>query len=150
MLLLLQPSQSVLWLLFSYNSPFTGTAGSMRGVSSSESHWRTETSWTSSYPLAYLLMTSSLPAALFPSTSALSECTWAREEKKCSPIPHYDTVHWDSSRETSISHSCFLCFQNEASESLLCVKLQILSNWGHPKYTCLYRFRVHGIPSDHT
>lgn len=40
--------------------------------------------------------------------------------------------------------------QNEASESLLCVKLQILSNWGHPKYTCLYRFRVHGIPSDHT
>ncbi|EDL40621.1 Sad1 and UNC84 domain containing 1, isoform CRA_a [Mus musculus] len=40
--------------------------------------------------------------------------------------------------------------QNEASESLLCVKLQILSNWGHPKYTCLYRFRVHGIPSDYT
>uniref|UniRef100_A0A8C2N4B3 SUN domain-containing protein 3 n=2 Tax=Cricetulus griseus TaxID=10029 RepID=A0A8C2N4B3_CRIGR len=40
--------------------------------------------------------------------------------------------------------------QNEASESLLCVKLQIFSNWGHPKYTCLYRFRVHGIPSDHT
>ncbi|XP_057628837.1 SUN domain-containing protein 3 [Chionomys nivalis] len=40
--------------------------------------------------------------------------------------------------------------QNEVSESLLCVKLQILSNWGHPKYTCLYRFRVHGIPSDHT
>ncbi|CAO2640624.1 SUN domain-containing protein 3 [Lemmus lemmus] len=40
--------------------------------------------------------------------------------------------------------------QNEASESLLCVKLQILSNWGHPKYTCLYRFRVHGIPTDNT
>ncbi|XP_076402069.1 SUN domain-containing protein 3 isoform X4 [Peromyscus maniculatus bairdii] len=40
--------------------------------------------------------------------------------------------------------------QNAASESLLCVRLQILSNWGHPKYTCLYRFRVHGIPSDHT
>ncbi|XP_031194830.1 SUN domain-containing protein 3 isoform X2 [Mastomys coucha] len=40
--------------------------------------------------------------------------------------------------------------QNEASESLLCIKLQILSNWGHPKYTCLYRFRVHGIPSDYT
>ncbi|XP_028634220.1 SUN domain-containing protein 3 isoform X2 [Grammomys surdaster] len=40
--------------------------------------------------------------------------------------------------------------QNEASESLVCVKLQILSNWGHPKYTCLYRFRVHGIPSDNT
>ncbi|XP_054551729.1 SUN domain-containing protein 3 isoform X2 [Talpa occidentalis] len=40
--------------------------------------------------------------------------------------------------------------QHEVSESLVCVKLKILSNWGHPKYTCLYRFRVHGTPGDHT
>ncbi|XP_066096474.1 SUN domain-containing protein 3 [Saccopteryx bilineata] len=40
--------------------------------------------------------------------------------------------------------------QHEASEPLLCVKLKILSNWGHPKYTCLYRFRVHGSPADHS
>ncbi|XP_078513750.1 uncharacterized protein LOC144772924 [Lissotriton helveticus] len=26
------------------------------------------------------------------------------------------------------------------------VKLQILSNWGHPDYTCIYRIRVHGDP----
>ncbi|XP_075578232.1 LOW QUALITY PROTEIN: SUN domain-containing protein 3-like [Pelecanus crispus] len=26
------------------------------------------------------------------------------------------------------------------------VRLQVLSNWGHPAYTCLYRFRVHGDP----
>ncbi|XP_036288490.1 SUN domain-containing protein 1 isoform X8 [Pipistrellus kuhlii] len=26
------------------------------------------------------------------------------------------------------------------------VELQIFSNWGHPEYTCLYRFRVHGVP----
>lgn len=26
------------------------------------------------------------------------------------------------------------------------VELQISSNWGHPEYTCLYRFRVHGEP----
>lgn len=44
----------------------------------------------------------------------------------------------------------FLYFQHEVSESLLCVKLKILSNWGHTKYTCLYRFRVHGTPGDHT
>ncbi|XP_071656413.1 SUN domain-containing protein 3-like [Patagioenas fasciata] len=25
-------------------------------------------------------------------------------------------------------------------------RLQVLSNWGHPDYTCLYRFRVHGDP----
>uniref|UniRef100_G1LDQ2 SUN domain-containing protein 3 n=1 Tax=Ailuropoda melanoleuca TaxID=9646 RepID=G1LDQ2_AILME len=38
--------------------------------------------------------------------------------------------------------------QHDVSESLLCVKLKILSNWGHPKYTCLYRFRVHGTPGE--
>uniref|UniRef100_A0A3B3RIF6 SUN domain-containing protein n=1 Tax=Paramormyrops kingsleyae TaxID=1676925 RepID=A0A3B3RIF6_9TELE len=27
------------------------------------------------------------------------------------------------------------------------IELQVLSNWGHPDYTCLYRFRVHGEPS---
>ncbi|XP_042542580.1 SUN domain-containing protein 1 isoform X2 [Dipodomys spectabilis] len=27
------------------------------------------------------------------------------------------------------------------------VELRILSNWGHPEYTCLYRFRVHGEPA---
>ncbi|XP_026170566.1 SUN domain-containing protein 1-like isoform X2 [Mastacembelus armatus] len=28
------------------------------------------------------------------------------------------------------------------------VEVQVLSNWGHPEYTCMYRFRVHGTPSD--
>uniref|UniRef100_A0A3B1K8Z5 Sad1 and UNC84 domain containing 2 n=1 Tax=Astyanax mexicanus TaxID=7994 RepID=A0A3B1K8Z5_ASTMX len=28
------------------------------------------------------------------------------------------------------------------------VELRILSNWGHPEYTCVYRFRVHGQPSN--
>ncbi|XP_028331258.1 SUN domain-containing protein 1-like isoform X2 [Gouania willdenowi] len=27
------------------------------------------------------------------------------------------------------------------------IELKVLSNWGHPVYTCLYRFRVHGTPS---
>ncbi|KAF0311666.1 SUN domain-containing protein 1 [Amphibalanus amphitrite] len=26
------------------------------------------------------------------------------------------------------------------------VELRVISNWGHPEYTCLYRFRVHGQP----
>ncbi|XP_030630950.1 SUN domain-containing protein 1 [Chanos chanos] len=29
------------------------------------------------------------------------------------------------------------------------IELQVLSNWGHPEYTCLYRFRVHGQPLPH-
>ncbi|KFV02161.1 SUN domain-containing protein 1 [Tauraco erythrolophus] len=28
------------------------------------------------------------------------------------------------------------------------VELKIFSNWGHAKYTCLYRFRVHGKPAE--
>ncbi|XP_027692732.1 SUN domain-containing protein 3 isoform X2 [Vombatus ursinus] len=35
---------------------------------------------------------------------------------------------------------------NGVCESLSYVKLKILNNWGHSKYTCLYRFRVHGKP----
>ncbi|KAF7654117.1 hypothetical protein LDENG_00073840 [Lucifuga dentata] len=25
------------------------------------------------------------------------------------------------------------------------IEVRVLSNWGHPEYTCLYRFRVHGV-----
>ncbi|XP_019729973.1 SUN domain-containing protein 1-like [Hippocampus comes] len=28
------------------------------------------------------------------------------------------------------------------------IEVQVLSNWGHQEYTCLYRFRVHGSPRD--
>lgn len=27
------------------------------------------------------------------------------------------------------------------------VEVQVLSNWGHPDFTCLYRVRVHGMPA---
>ncbi|XP_035260729.1 SUN domain-containing protein 1-like isoform X12 [Anguilla anguilla] len=27
------------------------------------------------------------------------------------------------------------------------IEMRVLSNWGHPEYTCLYRFRVHGEPA---
>uniref|UniRef100_A0A673GKV5 SUN domain-containing protein 1-like n=1 Tax=Sinocyclocheilus rhinocerous TaxID=307959 RepID=A0A673GKV5_9TELE len=26
------------------------------------------------------------------------------------------------------------------------IEVRVMSNWGHPEYTCLYRFRVHGKP----
>ncbi|XP_031289776.1 sperm-associated antigen 4 protein isoform X1 [Camelus dromedarius] len=35
--------------------------------------------------------------------------------------------------------------QNEPPAAFPKVKIQILSNWGHPHFTCLYRVRAHGI-----
>ncbi|XP_063058471.1 SUN domain-containing protein 2-like isoform X2 [Engraulis encrasicolus] len=32
----------------------------------------------------------------------------------------------------------------QVQEAYRMVELRILSNWGHPEYTCVYRFRVHG------
>ncbi|KAM4624539.1 SUN domain-containing protein 1 [Polymixia lowei] len=28
------------------------------------------------------------------------------------------------------------------------IEVRVLSNWGHQEYTCMYRFRVHGTPTD--
>ncbi|XP_064904385.1 SUN domain-containing protein 3-like, partial [Columba livia] len=36
--------------------------------------------------------------------------------------------------------------KNELPGVVNYIRLQVLSNWGHPDYTCLYRFRVHGDP----
>lgn len=35
--------------------------------------------------------------------------------------------------------------QNDPPTAFPKVKIQILSNWGHPHYTCLYRVRAHGM-----
>ncbi|KAK3509929.1 hypothetical protein QTP70_023756 [Hemibagrus guttatus] len=37
--------------------------------------------------------------------------------------------------------------QHSLNEMFRLVELRILSNWGHPEYTCVYRFRVHGQPA---
>ncbi|XP_005471606.1 SUN domain-containing protein 1 isoform X7 [Oreochromis niloticus] len=36
----------------------------------------------------------------------------------------------------------------ENDEAFQIIEVQVLSNWGHEEYTCMYRFRVHGTPSD--
>ncbi|XP_069543845.1 SUN domain-containing protein 1-like [Brachyistius frenatus] len=34
----------------------------------------------------------------------------------------------------------------ENHEAFQVIEVQVLSNWGHLEYTCMYRFRVHGTP----
>ncbi|XP_078093668.1 SUN domain-containing protein 2 isoform X2 [Mustelus asterias] len=36
--------------------------------------------------------------------------------------------------------------QNKELGAFQVIELRVNSNWGHPEYTCLYRFRVHGEP----
>ncbi|GLD57812.1 SUN domain-containing protein 1-like protein [Lates japonicus] len=36
----------------------------------------------------------------------------------------------------------------ENDQAFQIIEVQVLSNWGHQEYTCMYRFRVHGTPSD--
>ncbi|NWU65163.1 SUN2 protein, partial [Pterocles burchelli] len=38
-------------------------------------------------------------------------------------------------------------FKDDAMRTYQLVELRVLSNWGHPEYTCIYRFRVHGEPA---
>ncbi|XP_004437924.1 PREDICTED: SUN domain-containing protein 2 isoform X2 [Ceratotherium simum simum] len=38
-------------------------------------------------------------------------------------------------------------FQDPKMATYQVVELRILTNWGHPEYTCVYRFRVHGEPA---
>ncbi|XP_067166105.1 SUN domain-containing protein 2 isoform X3 [Apteryx mantelli] len=38
-------------------------------------------------------------------------------------------------------------FYFKGEDTFQLVELRILSNWGHPEYTCIYRFRVHGEPA---
>ncbi|XP_062932281.1 SUN domain-containing protein 2 [Cynocephalus volans] len=38
-------------------------------------------------------------------------------------------------------------FQAPKMATYQVVELRILTNWGHPEYTCIYRFRVHGEPT---
>ncbi|XP_072184187.1 SUN domain-containing protein 3-like [Excalfactoria chinensis] len=37
--------------------------------------------------------------------------------------------------------------KNKLSGLISYVRLQVLSNWGNPEYTCVYQFRLHGDPA---
>ncbi|XP_055518974.1 SUN domain-containing protein 2-like isoform X2 [Leucoraja erinacea] len=37
--------------------------------------------------------------------------------------------------------------QNKDAAAYKVIELRVNSNWGHPEYTCIYRFRVHGEPA---
>lgn len=53
---------------------------------------------------------------------------------------------WPKRREENTVHF-FFSLQNEHSGFINYIKLRVLSNWGHPDYTCVYQFRLHGNPA---
>lgn len=46
---------------------------------------------------------------------------------------------------TAVAGMTHLSPQNDPPSAFPKVKIQILSNWGHPRFTCLYRVRAHGV-----
>lgn len=106
---------------------------------------------TLSPPLLSSLGALYLQELVFPSIRLVSHKILFRKERKHpnSPLDQHSLGFFEMAFFIRHSFVSFLYFQHEVSESLLCVKLKILSNWGHPKYTCLYRFRVHGTPGEY-
>ncbi|KAI4876912.1 hypothetical protein NFI96_030218, partial [Prochilodus magdalenae] len=48
-------------------------------------------------------------------------------------------------RENGEAMQIFPVVEN-SDKAFQIIEMRVLSNWGHPEYTCLYRFRVHGHP----
>ncbi|XP_029419169.1 sperm-associated antigen 4 protein isoform X4 [Nannospalax galili] len=51
----------------------------------------------------------------------------------------------DDITEVFLGKFTFDVQKSEIQTFHLQVKIQILSNWGHPRFTCLYRVRAHGV-----
>ena len=67
-------------------------------------------------------------------------------EVRCCASMSLQRCQWPKRREENAVHF-FLSLQNEHSGFINYVKLQVLSNWGHADYTCVYQFRLHGSPA---
>lgn len=52
---------------------------------------------------------------------------------------------WGGRQPTAGLGMIHLSSQNDPPAAFPKVKIQILSNWGHPRFTCLYRVRAHGM-----
>ncbi|EMP30786.1 SUN domain-containing protein 3 [Chelonia mydas] len=54
------------------------------------------------------------------------------------------TFMYDSGKETIQTFQ----LKSELSKFFVYIKFNVLSNWGNPEYTCVYRVRVHGKMTD--
>ena len=59
-----------------------------------------------------------------------------------------DYCSHNTMRSLSLPPSLFLS-QDSVKDVYRAVQLRVLSNWGNPEYSCVYRFRVHGQPLPH-
>lgn len=109
------------------------------------------------YPLSHSAYAAEAPRpGSFPSPSR-SVLTSA----PTSPTPEYGLSVWPMKWESSLPLQWPLCgaawrpvghtgpvsdplLQNPQQRAFGAVKVKISSNWGNPRFTCLYRVRVHG------
>uniref|UniRef100_A0A7N8YFZ9 SUN domain-containing protein n=1 Tax=Mastacembelus armatus TaxID=205130 RepID=A0A7N8YFZ9_9TELE len=85
-----------------------------------------------------------IPKALAPSGALHSAprdfCVFGLDDESQERGTLLGTYTYDEDGEALQTYPVTVTFQ--------VVEVQVLSNWGHPEYTCMYRFRVHGTPSD--
>ncbi|GAA6094117.1 SUN domain-containing protein 2-like [Tachysurus ichikawai] len=87
-----------------------------------------------------------LPRVLSPSHNMKSApkdfAVYGLEENR-NEGKHLGTFTYDQDSEPIQTFKLLDC----PSRLFRLVELRILSNWGHPDYTCVYRFRIHSQPS---
>lgn len=86
------------------------------------------------YQLAVRPWDCPFPSLLFPVSPPMK---WVLSIPKCSSRQ----AEWGLKGELPVSVTLF---QNQPFRTFGAVKVKISSNWGNPRFTCLYRVRVHG------
>ncbi|XP_070782716.1 SUN domain-containing protein 1-like [Enoplosus armatus] len=89
-----------------------------------------------------------IPKALAPSRTLLSAPrdfnVYGLDDESQERGKLLGTYSYDEDGEALQTYSV----TEENDRAFQIIEVQVLSNWGHQEYTCMYRFRVHGTPKD--
>lgn len=84
------------------------------------------------------------PGSPVPGASLLTTITYRQQKQQWTDDDEAETeMETEIEMETAQRFAIPLSKQNVPSYGVV---VRVLSNWGHPEFTCLYRVRVHGRP----